>query len=176
MYPIGRVRQPGSRKQPQWHLVNERLHQPTKLGNALGKNPVKARFPECGSGKGKPADELSFGKPNCKRCLKILAKKEMQEPPTALIDLDGTTADYDTALKEGLKPLWGPNEERVDLHGWHPPHIRARIELIRKQPGWWKTLKPIKKGFEIIELLRNHNFRLMVRKKSGATITFLMLT
>ena len=64
MHQIGRVREHGSHKQPDWHLVEEREHQSTRRGNPIAKRPQKGRFPRCGSGKGKPADELSFGKPN----------------------------------------------------------------------------------------------------------------
>lgn len=168
MHQIGRVRQHGSRKQPNWHLVEEREHQPTRGGHVLRSQ--KDRFPRCGSGSGNSADELGFGKPTCRKCLKILMKESlMEEPPIALIDLDGTTADYDTAMRESMEPLWSPDEERIDLHGFHPPYIRNRINLIRRQSGWWKNLKPLKKGFEILDLLRKHKFGLRVLTQGPKT-------
>jgi len=168
MHQIGRVKPHGSRKQPNWHLVEEREHQPTRRGYALRAR--SGRFPRCGSGSGKPVTELGFGKPSCKSCLKILARElKMDEPPIALVDLDGTVADYDLAMKESMEPLWAPDEERADLHSWHPPHVRARVNLVRSQPGWWRNLKPLKRGFEIIELLRKHKFRLMVLTQGPKT-------
>ena len=91
------------------------------------------------------------------------------EKPIALVDLDGTTADYDKAMTADLEPLYAPDEERVKLHEWHPPHIRARIKLIRTQPGWWRKLKPIKAGFVILELLRKHGFILRILTQGPQT-------
>ncbi|WP_394829149.1 5' nucleotidase, NT5C type [Pendulispora albinea] len=86
----------------------------------------------------------------------------------ALIDLDGTLADYDTALREKMQMLQAPEEppyaprsmERVE-----PPHIEARRRLIQAQPGFWRSLRKLPLGFEVIEELKAATFRLYVLTK-----------
>jgi hypothetical protein len=70
-----------------------------------------------------------------------------------LFDMDGSMADHDSALLEGLNMLKCPGEEEVNL--WaedHPQYILNRIRLIRNQPGWWLNLKPISLGLKMYEL------------------------
>ena len=72
----------------------------------------------------------------------------------ALVDLDGTVANYTKAVIEGLELLRGPEEEVIlPAFGKEPPHIKNRVNLIRKVPGWWENLEPIPFGFKIVELL-----------------------
>jgi hypothetical protein len=97
----------------------------------------------------------------------------------ALIDLDGTVADYDTALKKEMEKLRAPNEpayldrySRVDA-GFHseekePPHIEARRRLITKVPGFWSGLERLQSGFEVIAELRKIGFMLHVLTKGPA--------
>jgi 5'(3')-deoxyribonucleotidase len=82
----------------------------------------------------------------------------------ALVDLDGTVADYDAAMERDLKKLLSPGEEysRATLH---EPYIKERINLIRRQPGWWENLERIPNGFRIVELLREYRFKLNVLTK-----------
>jgi len=65
-----------------------------------------------------------------------------------LFDLDGSLADYDGQLLADLEKLRSPIEERIthvrpadDL-----PHIKARMDLIKRQPGWWANLPLLEKG------------------------------
>jgi hypothetical protein len=83
----------------------------------------------------------------------------------ALIDLDGTVANYDKAMERDLKSLMSPEEGEYTRATLREPHIKKRIKLIRNQPGWWENLEPIKKGMEIVDLLRFYNFSLNVLTK-----------
>lgn len=71
-------------------------------------------------------------------------------PAIGLFDLDGSLADHDAALLEGLKQIASPGEPEIgDLFGALPPYLTARVHLIRSQPGWWLNLKPIQAGMEV---------------------------
>ena len=48
----------------------------------------------------------------------------------ALVDLDGTVANYTKAVIEGLELLRGPEEEVIlPAFGKEPPHIKNRVNL-----------------------------------------------
>jgi hypothetical protein len=84
----------------------------------------------------------------------------------ALVDLDGTVANYTKAVIEGLDRLRGPEEEVIlPAFGKEPLHIKNRINLMRKVPGWWENLEPIPFGFKIVDLLRKYGFTLHVLTK-----------
>jgi 5'(3')-deoxyribonucleotidase len=87
----------------------------------------------------------------------------------ALIDLDGTLADYDGAMKAQQALLASPNEppftDRYDEGGKEPPHIEARRKMIQRQPGFWRGLKKLPLGFEVLTHLRIAEFNLHILTK-----------
>lgn len=86
----------------------------------------------------------------------------------ALIDLDGTVADYHAALTEAMALLRGPDEPPYSDRysgGVEPPYIEARRKLIQRQSGFWRNLKPIQKGFQVVGFLREAGFSLHVLTK-----------
>jgi 5'(3')-deoxyribonucleotidase len=98
----------------------------------------------------------------------------MSSDRVALIDLDGTTADYDLALKTQLNLLRSPSEEKLEYvpYGEMPTWLENRIDLIKRQPGFWSGLQPIPIGLHICELLQDtHNLRLMVLSKGPRRTT-----
>lgn len=94
----------------------------------------------------------------------------MKKPnePVALVDMDGTIVDYDGAMKRDLEALRSP-EEPVVAHcgpdGDDPPHIEARIRLIRGQPGWWRDLKPLPAGMQLLQTMQLLGFRAHILTK-----------
>ena len=89
----------------------------------------------------------------------------------ALIDMDGTVANFDEAMVRELKQLASPDEQSaIDDDGRYvnAPHIRARRKLIRSQPGFWRSLKPYKPGFEILAVLKELGFKCHVLTKGPA--------
>lgn len=85
--------------------------------------------------------------------------------PLALIDLDGTLADFDKAMSERLAELAAPGEEIVTDREWDVPHIKARRRLIKSQPGFWRNLPRLEAGFKVLDILRKHGFVLNILTK-----------
>ena len=84
----------------------------------------------------------------------------------ALIDMDGTLADFDGQMRRDLSAMQGPNEPDPvfgptdDFH-----HIEARKNAIKAKPGWWRSLPALPDGFRVLEMLRSHEFRLVILTK-----------
>lgn len=90
----------------------------------------------------------------------------------ALIDLDGTLADYDKAMKRDMELIRSPFEPLEYIpHGEDEPYMRAREKLIRSQPGWWLNLEPIKSGFDVVELLKKYGFDLHILTKAPHSVS-----
>jgi 5'-nucleotidase len=88
----------------------------------------------------------------------------------ALLDMDGTVADYAGQLATDLAPLMGPDEPKFDM--WDAPiHIQRRMWLIKKQPGWWLNLPRFEPGFEILEVLLSIGFKVHVLTKGPSHTT-----
>ena len=73
----------------------------------------------------------------------------------ALFDLDGTLADYDSAMERDYTKLMTSWEKKNGLFvrsfvkdRW-PNYAKNRIDIIRNQPGWWENLKELKIGFDV---------------------------
>jgi len=91
-----------------------------------------------------------------------------QNDALALIDLDGTVADYDTALMANMRSLQAPNEPVYrDRYtgGEEPPYVEARRKMVQRQPGFWRGLKPLRLGFEVLGEMRDLGFSLHVLTK-----------
>jgi hypothetical protein len=86
----------------------------------------------------------------------------------ALIDLDGSLADYDGALRAAMDAIRAPGEppyaDRLAV-GREEPHMEARRKLIQAQPGFWRGLERIERGFEVVDRMRRIGFGLHVLTK-----------
>ncbi len=62
-----------------------------------------------------------------------------------LVDLDGTLMDYDKAMRRDLLATASPLEDFSNPDIFHYentyPHIKARMDFIRRKPGWWRELE-----------------------------------
>jgi FMN phosphatase YigB (HAD superfamily) len=88
----------------------------------------------------------------------------------ALFDLDGTLADFSSAMQRDMKALQSPGEHDWEEHAEDEPHyLRARGALIRRQPGWWENLEKYGPGFEILTLARELKFQSHVLTKGPAS-------
>lgn len=95
--------------------------------------------------------------------------EEEQEDKTADVDLDGTVADYDRRMQEELFKLRSPQEalppDRSQADYDDLPHMKARRHLVKSQPGFWRNLPRIERGFEVVDVMREIGFRINVLTK-----------
>lgn len=84
--------------------------------------------------------------------------------PVALVDLDGTLADFAGAMLRDLTAMLGPEEtplfsvEDEDTY----PHVKARRRAIKSQPDWWFNLQRIPAGFLLLDMLRELGFKIHI--------------
>jgi len=87
----------------------------------------------------------------------------------ALFDMDGSLADYEGALVRDLEELRAPGEPPVAVQNlWEiesQDHVRARMRLVKRQPGWWLNLAPITAGMQILDLCRRSGFDIHILTK-----------
>jgi 5'-nucleotidase len=90
-----------------------------------------------------------------------MADEQSGEDNTFLVDLDGSIADFDKRMKERLELLRGPGEpDYGDNYDDVPSYIKARRDLIKRQPGFWRGLDRLDRGFEVVDYARSIGFRL----------------
>lgn len=84
--------------------------------------------------------------------------------PLALVDLDGTLADFAGAMRRDLAKLKAPEEP--ELQDWDdnklPPHIKARWDLIKRQPNWWFNLEYLESGQFLVRTLQEVGYRVHI--------------
>ena len=82
----------------------------------------------------------------------------------ALIDMDGTLFNHDGALRRDMLAIASPQEKEFlkTIENFHDledqEHYAKRIELIRKQPGWWINLEKLEAGFTILNMIKEIGF------------------
>jgi 5'(3')-deoxyribonucleotidase len=92
------------------------------------------------------------------------------EDRIALIDLDGTLADYDAAMILQMALLKGPGETEMPHRPGVsddsvPAYLTARRKIIQRTVGFWRNLKRIPLGFEVVEVMRACGYQLHVLSK-----------
>jgi hypothetical protein len=77
-----------------------------------------------------------------------------ESEPVALFDMDSTLCDFDSRMAELMRELANPHEENPVTgrgeDGKIFPWLRARRAMIKKIPGFWRDLEPLRAGFEIL--------------------------
>jgi 5'-nucleotidase len=92
--------------------------------------------------------------------------------PTALIDLDGTLADFHGAMTRDLRRMRAQEEVfdfNPDAENEHS-HLKARYDAIKSQPDWWFNLEPIEQGFRVLEMLKQLDFKLHVCTRASMNL------
>lgn len=101
-----------------------------------------------------------------------MAKRKAKKVPRrkkALVDLDGTLADFEWEMTRNLEELAAPGEPaRAWDHDKEPPHIKARRRLIKKLPGFWSGLREMRDGFDVLDLLVREGYAINVLTKAPA--------
>jgi 5'-nucleotidase len=88
--------------------------------------------------------------------------------PLALVDLDGTLADFQGAMRRDLIALRAPEEPgQIEWDDEHqPPHIKARWSMIKRQPDWWFNLEYMPSGQFLVEALKEAGFKLHILSRA----------
>ena len=94
----------------------------------------------------------------------------IEKMPIALVDMDGTVADYNGAMSRALAQLASPGEPDPDsfANTENPAWLEARRQLITRQPGFWSGLPRYAPGFEIMSCLEHYGFDVVVLTKGPA--------
>ena len=105
----------------------------------------------------------------------------MSKKPIALVDMDGTLCDYASAMYRDMLALASPEEREkisnmltLDVEAaYNTGYLKARMDLIKRQPEWWYNLEKLPQGFKVVNMLRTLGFKLTVltrgpRKLSAA--------
>lgn len=82
----------------------------------------------------------------------------------ALIDMDGTLCNYNSAMLKQLNNLLHGFVE-YEIDSWDDEKYDKLVDLIKKQSGFWRTLPKIELGFKAVELLKDYGFDLHILTK-----------
>lgn len=89
--------------------------------------------------------------------------KHQVKKPIALVDMDGTLADFQGAMKRDLVRIASPGEEPGDWdEAGRPDYQKARWDMIKRQPDWWFNLEPLPGGFLVLNALKSMGYRVNV--------------
>jgi FMN phosphatase YigB (HAD superfamily) len=96
----------------------------------------------------------------------------------ALIDMDGTIADFEGQLRKDLDKIRNPQEWSflsVDKNGEYENNvfqimkdhsfIKERVRTITKTYDWWERLEPIPTGLKVVEMLQDVGFECQILTK-----------
>lgn len=86
-------------------------------------------------------------------------------PAVALLDMDGTVANFDGIMTEAMERLRSPGEPAWVPGDKAPDWMEARSRLIATQPGFWRNLPKLQAGFDIAHALEALNFEVHVLTK-----------
>jgi len=75
--------------------------------------------------------------------------------------MDQTLCDYEGAVRNKLAELFGPESTGE----WFMDKYKPAVDMIKRVPGFWRTLPKIELGFKIVEILKEFNFDLHVLTK-----------
>lgn len=99
--------------------------------------------------------------------------------PTALFDMDGTLVDWDGAMDRDMVKLRGPEDiypllADGDHFDWDAcekiPHLKARMDAIKRQPGWWRNLQWLDRGRELVAIAQYVGYKLHILTKGPKRI------
>lgn len=78
----------------------------------------------------------------------------------ALFDMDGTLFDHDRSLWNDMVKITSPEEILpVNIREWENfPWLKARMDMIRTQVGWWRQLPKYTPGWDILTICQEIGF------------------
>lgn len=93
-----------------------------------------------------------------------MSKGQTPPKPRALVDMDGTIADYAAAMERDQLKLMAPGEEpRLAAEDEDEfEYVKARRRLIKSQTDWWLNLDPIPRGMRVVKMMEELGFKVTV--------------
>ncbi len=82
----------------------------------------------------------------------------------ALIDMDGTIADYHKSMMWYLKAMAAPSENNP-IEFDNREHMKYRRSFVKQMPGFWENLEPIEDGFRVVDIMREIGYSLNILTK-----------
>jgi 5'-nucleotidase len=87
----------------------------------------------------------------------------------ALVDMDGTLADYTGELNRRLGLMRSPHEPELPQSGFawdgEPEYIKERMQVIKGNPGFWTKLPPLTDGFEVLDAIQSIGYSIHILTK-----------
>lgn len=83
----------------------------------------------------------------------------------ALFDMDNTLFDLKNRMKEELEKMKGPSEASIDDPFEDTPHLNARRHVIKRVPGFWRSLPRYQPGWDIMDMARSIGFDIHILTK-----------
>src|ERR1700733_13767351 len=95
--------------------------------------------------------------------------------------MDGSLFDFDGHMRESLVPLCSSEEKQLVMTTglWEleeaSPQIKARMELIKAVPGWWRTMPPLETGFTVFRMAQSIGFdcRILTKGPKSSPIAWM---
>jgi 5'-nucleotidase len=74
--------------------------------------------------------------------------------PIILFDVDGTLYDYENAIARDYNEIASPEDPVCSYDNEKYPHLKKRIDYIRRTPGWWLSLEKLQLGWDVYEMAK----------------------
>jgi 5'(3')-deoxyribonucleotidase len=90
--------------------------------------------------------------------------------PIALFDMDNSLADFEASMNEKLLAIRSPFEPETfppehEYPDKDPDWLKARKNLIKRQPGFWRGLPTIQFGIDLYNFFGHLGYRRMILTK-----------
>lgn len=86
--------------------------------------------------------------------------------PVGYFDMDNTLFDYEGQMRRDMEKLLAFCETLPDnLWDESMPYLKARMDLIKSVPGWWRNLPKFQLGWDVYEVAKALGFDINILTK-----------
>lgn len=84
----------------------------------------------------------------------------------ALFDMDSTLCDYEGQMYKDLLAIQSPSDPALEIFERDRPEwLENRMDLVKKQPGWWRNLPRLPDGMKVFEEAQRIGFEMCILTK-----------